>query len=39
MLAMLGALPAALPPAALAQAQQSAVRADSAVTRYRTTKS
>ncbi len=38
MLAMLSALPAALPPAALAQAQQSAVRADSAVTRHRTTK-
>ena len=38
MLAMLGALPAAFPPAALAQAQQSAVGADSAVTRHRTTK-
>ena len=37
MLAMLGALPAAFPPAALGQAQQSAVRADSAVTRHRTT--
>ena len=37
MLGMLGALPA-FPPATLAQAQQSAVRADSAVTRHRTTK-
>jgi len=38
MVAMLGALPAASPLAALAQAQKSAVRADSAVTRHRTTK-
>ena len=37
-LAMLGTLPAVLPPAALAQVQQSSVRADSAVTRHRTTK-
>ena len=38
MLATLVTLPAALPPAALAQVQQSAVRADSAVTRHRTTR-
>jgi pimeloyl-ACP methyl ester carboxylesterase len=38
MLAIFGALSAALPPTALAQAPQSAVRADSAVTRHRTTK-
>ena len=36
--AMLGALSAAFPPTALAESQQSAVRADSAVTRHRTTK-
>ena len=38
MLVMVGALSAAIPPAALAEAQPRAVRADSAVTRYRTAK-
>ena len=38
MLTLLGALPAAVPLAALAQTQQCAVRPDSAVTRHRTTK-
>ena len=38
MLVMIGALSAAIPPAALAEAQARAVRADSAVTRYRTAK-
>ena len=38
MLSMIGALSAAIPPAALAEAQARAVRADSAVTRYRTAK-
>lgn len=38
MLTMFGVLPATFPPAVLAQAQQSAARADSTVTHHRTTK-
>ena len=38
MLIMVGALSAAIPPAALAESRARAVRADSAVTRYRTAK-